>query len=402
VDTEERGVWHARKARTSRGRARSAADDPSPKDSRVSNDEQRIRVGVLLGGASAEREISLASGRMIAQYLPRDRYEVIPFDSLALMAGNPALSADLAQKAQALLAHAGGHEELADRDRELPAAFQQEIQSAAAAAAPATDALQIVEGKRRIDVAFIALHGPYGEDGTLQGMLEIVGIPYVGSGVLASALAMDKAMAAKMLAAEGIPVAQAVVIELAERDEETMRRAAALIPAFVKPSRQGSSVGMSPVSRPQELGPAVEMAFEYDSRVLVEERLEGREITVGVIGNRRLTALPVVEIVSSREFFDYRAKYDPALSEEICPAELAPDVIQVAQDLALRAHRALDCRGYSRVDMILTADRGPVVLEVNTLPGMTINSLFPKAAAAAGIPFGELLDRLVRLALGEE
>ena len=368
----------------------------------MSNASRRIKVGVLLGGASAEREISLASGRMIAEHLPRDRYEVILFDSLALMAGNPALSEDLAEKARALLAHASAPEELADRDRELPEAFQREIQSAAAAAAPATEAIQVVEGKRRIDVAFIALHGPYGEDGTLQGMLEIVGIPYVGSGVLASALAMDKAMAAKMLAAEGIPVARAVVIERQECDEETMRRASALIPAFVKPSRQGSSIGMSLVSRSQELGPAVERAFEYDSRVLVEERLDGREITVGVIGNRRLTALPVVEIVPRREFFDYRAKYDPALCDEICPAELAPDVVLEVQDIAVGAHRALDCRGYSRVDMMLTADRGAVVLEVNTLPGMTINSLFPKAASAAGIPFGELLDRLVRLALGEE
>ncbi len=368
----------------------------------MSTTGRRIRVGVLLGGASGEREISLASGRMIAEYLPRDRYEVVLFDSLALMAGNPALPADLSEKARALLAHAGGHEELADRDRELPVAFQREIQSAAAAAAPATEAMEIVEGKRQIDVAFIALHGPYGEDGTLQGMLEIVGIPYVGSGVLASALAMDKAMAAKMLAAAGIPVARAVVVEREELDDETMRRAAAIGPAFVKPSRQGSSLGMSPVSRPDELRLALEKAFEYDSRVLVEERLEGREITVGVIGNRRLKALPVVEIVPKREFFDYRAKYDPELCEEICPAELTPDVVQTAQDLALRAHRALDCRGYSRVDMILTQDRGPVVLEVNTLPGMTINSLFPKAASAAGIPFGELLDRLVRLALGEE
>jgi D-alanine-D-alanine ligase len=368
----------------------------------VNNTGRRIRVGVLLGGASAEREISLASGRMIAEHLPRDRYEVVLFDSLALMAGNPSLSADLAEKARALLAHAGGPEKLADRDRELPAAFQEQIQSAAAAAAPATEAVQIVEGKRQIDVAFIGLHGPYGEDGTLQGMLEIVGIPYVGSGVLASALAMDKAMAGKMLAAEGIPIPQAVVIEREELDDEALRRAAALIPAFVKPSRQGSSVGMSPVCRPEELRPALETAFAYDSRVLVEERLDGREITVGVIGNRRLTALPVVEIVPKREFFDYRAKYDPELCQEICPADLAPDEVEQAQDLALRAHRALDCRGYSRADMILTADRGAVVLEVNTLPGMTINSLFPKAARAAGMPFGALLDRLVRLALGEE
>ena len=368
----------------------------------MSSAGRRIRVGVLLGGASAEREISLASGRMIAEHLPRDRYEVALFDTLALMVGNPSLPADLAEKAQALLAHGGGREELVDRARELPAAFRREIQSAAAAAAPATEAMRVVEGERRIDVAFIALHGPYGEDGTLQGMLEIIGIPYVGSGVLASALAMDKAMARKMFVAEGIQIARGVVIEREELDGEVMRRAHALTPAFVKPSRQGSSLGISLVCRPEELRPALERAFEYDSRVLVEERLDGREITVGVIGNRRLTALPVVEIVPKREFFDYRAKYDPDLSEEICPAELAPDELQAAQDLALRAHRALDCRGFSRVDMILTADRGAVVVEVNTLPGMTVNSLLPKAARAAGIPFGELLDRLVRLALGEE
>ena len=258
-------------------------------------------MGVLLGGASAEREISLASGRMIADHLPRDRYDVVLFDSLALMAANPALSAELSAKAGALLAHARGSEELAERSRELPAAFQQEMQSAAAEAAPATEALQVGQSGRRIDVAFIALHGPYGEDGTLQGMLEIVGIPYVGSGVLASALAMDKSMAAKMLAGQGIPVARAVVVEREECDDETMRRAAALVPAFVKPARQGSSVGMGPVDRPDELPAALATAFDYDSRVLVEERLDGREITVGVIGNRRLTALPVVEIVSRRD-----------------------------------------------------------------------------------------------------
>jgi len=363
---------------------------------------RRIRVGVLLGGASAEREISLASGRMIADYLPRDRYEVLLFDSLALMAGNPALPADLAEKARGLVAHAGAPEALADRSRELPAALQQEMRDTAAEAAPATEALEVVEGERRIDVAFIALHGPYGEDGTLQGMLEIIGIPYVGSGVLASSLAMDKAMAAKMMAAEGVPVARAVVVEREELDDEVLRRATAIVPAFVKPSRQGSSVGMSRVSRPDELRSALERAFEYDGRVLVEELLEGREITVGVVGNRRLTALPVVEIVTRNEFFDYKAKYDPELTDEICPADLPAETVETVQDLALRAHRALDCRGYSRVDMILTKDRGAVVLEVNTLPGMTINSLLPKAARAAGIEFGELLDRLVRLALGEE
>ena len=260
------------------------------------NADRRIRVGVLLGGASGEREISLASGRMIAQYLPPDRYEVLLLDSLALMAGNPALPPDLAEKARGLLTHSGGREVLADRDRELPAAFQEEIRSAAAEAAAATEVLQTEAGRRRIDVAFIALHGPWGEDGTLQGMLELLGIPYVGSGVLASALAMDKAMAARVLAADGIPVARAVVIERETFDDDALQRASAMVPAFVKPSRQGSSLGMTPVLRPQELGPAIETAFDYDSRVLIEERLDGREITVGVIGNRRLETLPVVEM----------------------------------------------------------------------------------------------------------
>jgi D-alanine-D-alanine ligase len=233
-------------------------------------------------------------------------------------------------------------------------------------------------------------------------MLDLIGIPYVGSGVLASALAMDKSVAKKIFAVEGIPVPRGVVIEREDASEERVLQARALAPAFVKPSRQGSSLGMSLVHRPEELRSALEKAFAYDTRVLVEERLVGREISVGVIGNRRLTALPVVEIIPKREFFDYRAKYDPECSDEICPANLTADEIQAAQNLALRAHRALECRGLSRVDMILTPDRGSVVLEVNTLPGMTVNSLLPKAARAAGIPFGELLDRLVRLALGDE
>ena len=363
---------------------------------------RRIRVGVLLGGASAEREISLATGRMIADHLPADRYEVLLFDSLALMAGNPNLSPELAARARALLAHVGAPEELGERDRALPAAFRDEIQSAALAAAPATDAVGVTDGKPRIDVAFIALHGPYGEDGTLQGMLEILGIPYVGSGVLASALAMDKTMANRMLAAQSIQVPRAVVIEHADLDDEAVRQAELWLPAFVKPSRQGSSVGMTRVDRPERLRPALDDAFAYDSRVLVEELLEGREITVGVIGDLSPVALPVVEIVTREVFFDYRAKYDPALSDDVCPADLPDATTAAVQELAVRAFRALDCRGYARVDMIVTEERGPVVLEVNTLPGMTINSLLPKAAAAAGIPFGELLDRLVRLALGGE
>jgi D-alanine-D-alanine ligase len=363
---------------------------------------ERIRVAVLVGGASAEREISLASGRMIADHLPRDRYQPVLLDTLALMVRNPRLSPELRERAQAL----AGHQPRAlaapaPADEALPTAFQDQARSAAAAAAPATEALA-PGSAHGIDVAFIALHGAYGEDGTLQGMLELLGIPYVGSGVLASALAMDKAMAKKMMAADGIPTPRGIRLAHAEFEED---RAAALalaesvgVPAVVKPSRQGSSIGMSLVSHGAEMARALADAFAYDSELLVEEKVAGTELTVGVIGNRELTALPVVEIVPKRAFFDYRAKYDPALTDEICPARLAPEATRQAQELGLRAHRALGCRGLSRTDMIL-AERGPVVLEVNTLPGMTMSSLLPKAAAAAGIPFGELLHRLVQLAL---
>jgi D-alanine-D-alanine ligase len=366
----------------------------------------RIRVGVLLGGASAERDISLASGHMIAENLPRDRYEVVTLDPLALMARNPRLTPALREKAWALVENRRPQEALSDGKGELPADFREQVSRAAAAAAPATPALVPSAGESRgIDVAFLALHGRYGEDGTLQGLLDLLGIPYVGSGTLASALAMDKAMAKKVLAADGLPVAAGTVVERAafhgDPEGEARRAAAAALPAVVKPVTQGSSVGLTLVRTAGEMRPALERAFLHDTRALVEERLCGTEITVGVIGNRELQALPVVEIVPKHGLFDYQAKYDPELSEEICPARIPDEAARAAQELGVQAHRSLSCRGFSRCDMILTS-RGPVVLEVNTLPGMTVNSLLPKAARVAGIPFPELLDRLVRLALEPE
>jgi D-alanine-D-alanine ligase len=365
----------------------------------------RLRVGVLMGGASSEREISLASGKMIAEHLPRDRYDVVMLDTLALMAGNPRIAPELRERARELIEHHASAERLQERDRELPAAFQSEIRQAAAATLPATEAIVPAGGSARIDVAFLALHGPYGEDGTIQGLLDLLGIPYVGSGTLASALAMDKVMAKKVLAAEGVPVPRGIAVEAAtfRGDPDGVARdvAAAVMPAVVKPSRQGSSIGMTLVDEPAAMQAALEEALRFDTQAVVEERLRGAEITVGVVGNRELQALPVVEIVPKRAFFDYRAKYDPGLSDEICPARIPAEAAQAAQALAVRTHRALGCRGLSRTDMILT-EAGPVVLELNTMPGMTVNSLLPKAAKAAGIPFGELLDRLVRLALESE
>jgi D-alanine-D-alanine ligase len=363
---------------------------------------RRIRVGVLMGGASNEREISLASGKMVAEALPSDRYEVVMLDPLALMAGNPRLSAELREKAKALVAKRGVVEALPERDRALPASFRQEMTTAAATVRPATDAVAATGGDARIDVAFPVLHGAYGEDGTLQGMLELLGIPFVGSGTLASALAMDKAMTKTVLRASGLPVVRDVVVERRDFVAAPADTAAAVstqvLPAVVKPVRSGSSIGMTLVHDAAEMPAALEEAFRHDDRAMAEERLTGTELTVGVIGNRELLPLPVIEIVTKREFFDYQAKYDPSVTEEICPARVPESVAREVQDLAARAHRALGCRGVSRTDFIYAAS-GPAILEVNTMPGMTVNSLLPKAARAAGIPFGELLHRLVQLAL---
>jgi D-alanine-D-alanine ligase len=362
---------------------------------------QRIRVGVLFGGASEEREISLASGLMIAENLPGDRYDVRLLDTLALMARHPALSSELRSKAVAL--RESKALPLVSSHADLSPAMQDQVARAEARAQSASLALAGRE-QDGIDVAFLALHGKYGEDGTIQGFLELTGTPYTGSGVLASALAMDKVMAKRLLAASGIVVPRGIHITTADfvADEPSeIDRAVDLLPAVVKPSKQGSSVGMSLVSSKDDMSEAIRLALDHDDVVLVEERIAGTEITVAVLGipgRGEIEALPVVEIVPKREFFDYRAKYDPDQCDEICPARISEELTSAAQAAALRAHRSLSCRGYSRTDIIL-GPNGPVVLEVNTLPGMTKNSLLPKAALAAGISFSALLDRIVSLAL---
>lgn len=367
--------------------------------------KRRIRVGVLAGGASAERQISLATGIQIMANLPSERYEVVLVDPLALMVNNRALTDEQRAHARSLAERSGRIEELPERDRrELPAALQKQIADAASRIVPATAAIVPSAAQEPIDVAFVALHGPWGEDGTLQGMLELLGIPYVGSGVLASALAMDKVMAKGVLAASGLEVPRGFAVTKADHAQDprsAVRSAQDLgYPIVVKPVSQGSSFGISMVDRPDQLPAAIVEALRYDDRALVEERLRGTELTVGVIGtDRDLVALPVIEIVSKREFFDYKAKYDPEQSDEICPARVSDEVAKRAQDLALRAHRALGCRDLSRTDMILTKDGRMPVLEVNTIPGMTANSLLPKSASVAGIPFGELLERFVTWAI---
>ena len=353
--------------------------------------KKKIRVGVLTGGASAERDISLAAGAQIQRSLPVDKYEVVLLDPLALMVRNPNITEQ--QRAQARRLMKGGGR--LDPAHELPKGLEREIESASKALVPATSAIN--DAAEPLDVIFISLYGTWGEDGRIQGLLDTVGIPYTGSGVLASALAMDKVMAKTVLGAAGLDVPRGAVVRSAAGADLDAARGVGL-PAFVKPVGSGSSVGAAIVRRAEDLEPAISDALRYDERAMVEEYLKGTELTVAVIGNDELTPLPVIEIVTQREFFDYHAKYDAGASEEIVPARVPEYVAKRAQDLAVRAHRALGCRGMSRTDFVWVGER-MVALEVNTIPGMTANSLLPKAAKAAGIGFGDLLTRLIEWAL---
>ena len=302
-------------------------------------------VALLAGGRSGEREVSLKGAAGVEQALDPDRFEIRRYD-------------------------------------------------------PATDLARLAADAQGIDVAFILLHGRFGEDGTVQGFLDLLGIPYQGAGVLGSAMAMDKHVAKSLYRLHGLPVADWDLVQPGDDlDYEEMAGRLGL-PLVVKPVREGSSLGMSIAHTVQELEAGVDLAFGHDSRVMVEAFIRGREITSGVIGNEELSALPLVEIIPGKEFafFDYTAKYQPGASTEICPAPVSDDVTRQIQEYGLAAHRALELRGYSRTDMIMAEDGAIYLLETNTIPGMTPTSLLPQAAAAYGLDFSALLERLLELA----
>ncbi len=305
----------------------------------------KIRLALIAGGTSDEREVSLRGAAGVEQALDSGKYEVVRYD-------------------------------------------------------PATDLARIAAEAARIDAAFLLLHGVNGEDGTIQGFLDLLGIPYQGAGVLGSALAMDKNLAKTLYKLHGLPVAPWVMAEPGDLEDTGRIVAEVGLPCVVKPVRQGSSIGMSIVRTVEQLPAALRLALRHDSEVMVEAYIKGRELTVGVIGNDQVEALPLIEIIphARYEFFDYEAKYQPGASKEICPAPVDDQVRQKAQAYAVAAHRSLQLRGYSRTDMILSGDE-LYLLETNTIPGMTPTSLLPQAAAEAGIPFAALLDRLIGLAL---
>jgi len=343
---------------------------------------RRLRVVVLTGGASAEREVCLMSGRKVMSALDPDRYQAVWVD-LASIAG-----ATLRSSETSLRSTSGRADDLA-RIMFAPTAE---------GSAPAE---QMAEGTGRPDVVFIALHGGAGEDGTVQGMLELLGIPHTGSGVLASALALNKPLAKKIFAQEAIPTPKWVHLRASQRSSWEEATLSALdLPYVVKPACEGSSIGVSIVREPEQLRPALELALQYGPEALVEEFIEGIEITGPVLGNDDPQMLPLVEIVPANGFYDYRAKYTPGATEEIVPARIAPAQAERARELTLAAHQAIGCRGMSRVDMIVAPDE-IYVLELQTIPGLTETSLLPRSAAAAGISFPQLVDRLIELALEE-
>ncbi len=266
---------------------------------------------------------------------------------------------------------------------------------------PATDLASLVNDAEKIDVAFILLHGLWGEDGTMQGLLDLLDIPYQGSGVMGSAIAMDKNLSKDLYRMSNLPVAEWEIVEKGREYSPVSIVEKMGLPVVVKPVREGSSLGMTIAEREQDLAEGIATALKHGTQVMVEQFINGREITVGVLGNQDLVALPIVEIIPGDEytFFDYTAKYKPGASIEVCPAEIDDDIAHRAQKYGIMAHKALHLRGYSRTDMIIAEDGQLYLLETNTIPGMTPTSLFPQAAAEYGLDFPLLLERLIELAI---
>ncbi len=339
----------------------------------------KLRVAVLMGGVSSERTISISTGRQILVALDPERYETQALDP-ATLHGPPAI-------AGAPAAPAIGSAP-ADQPADLAPMSVQDLAAGASHARP--------------DVVFLALHGKGGEDGTVQGMLEVLGIPYTGSGVLASALAMDKSMAKRVLRASGVPVPDEIVVRrrkrMADADVDAEIAGTFGYPVIVKPNEGGSTIGCTIVRSAEALPGAIDAALAEDPVALIEPLLPGIEITAGVLGNDEPQVLPLIEIVPKDGFYDFEAKYAPGGSAHVIPARISELATARACEYAAAAHLALGCRGMCRVDMMVDGDQ-PVVLEVNTIPGMTPTSLLPDAARSAGIGFGELLDKIVGYAL---
>lgn len=308
---------------------------------------KKIRLALLSGGVSSEREVSLNSGEQVFEALNKDKYDITRYD-------------------------------------------------------PKTDLGKLVTEADNLDAALIILHGPFGEDGTVQGLLDLLDIPYQGAGVLGSATAMNKLVSKQCYDRKHIPTPDYLsFIALSDVKAEKIVEKLGL-PLVIKPACAGSSVGMTIVKDLKDVKEAAALAFTHDDCIIIEKYIKGIELTCGVLGNDTLEALPVIEIIpgEGHDFFDYQAKYVAGETSEICPARIDEALTKSVQELAVKSHQALFLKGYSRTDMILRGN-DLFVLETNTIPGMTATSLYPQSAQVAGYSFGQLLDKLIELSIQE-
>jgi D-alanine-D-alanine ligase len=296
-----------------------------------------------MGGPSTEREISLKSGKAVCEALKLLNLKVIPIDIK---------TDNIEENIRLIKSH-------------------------------------------KIDCAFIALHGRFGEDGQIQEILDTLNIPYTGSGTLASRLAMDKVYSRKICEVYGLPVPRYEILDKSTYHPNWKVDNSLNFPLVVKPATHGSSIGLSITDNKEELDEAVDLAFGFDERILIEEYIGGREVTVGILDNM---ALPVIEVIPKKRFFDYEAKYQSGMTDYVVPAQLKGDIAKKVQQIAMSMHQLLGCFGCSRVDMILSEDNVPFVLELNSIPGLTPTSLLPKAAKVAGVEFTQLCIKLIKLA----
>lgn len=363
--------------------------------------EKKKRIAVVFGGRSGEHEVSLVSASSVIDHLDAAKYEVVAIgitkegkwiagpDAMALLKSGHAPA-----KSNALIKPEPTTTVTLERSDRVSVLGEQD--SIASSTGLQNDI-------RHIDVIFPVLHGPYGEDGAIQGFLELTGIPYVGCGVLGSAVCMDKVMQKKVLHAEGFSQARYEwfwASEFAGRKKEFLEKLGLAYPLFVKPANLGSSVGISKAHNQSELEAAVQEAAKYDRKIIVEQGIVGaREIEVAVLGNREPRATVAGEIISSNEFYDYDAKYVDNASASFIPAKLSKEDASAIQQSALRAYRTLDCEGMARVDFLLGEDGVAYINEVNTIPGFTSISMYPKLWEASGMSYAELLDELIKLAL---
>lgn len=349
------------------------------------DNKKRLRVGILFGGRSGEHEVSLASAASVIRGLDPEKFEAVP---IGISKEGHWLVGGAAQKMLPEVLKGG-----------------QRVMMTADPTDAALIPLDRSGGGQRIDVVFPVMHGTYGEDGTIQGLLDLAGVPFVGAGVLGSAIGMDKDVSKRLLQVAKIPVVPWIAVPRAdwERDPKEIQELVEKkfkYPVFVKPATLGSSVGMSKVHSREELAPALNLAAEFAMKILVERCIVGREIEVSVLGNHDPKASIPGEIVPHREFYDYTAKYLEAGSQIVIPAKLPPAQVKTIQEYAVEAFRALELSGMARVDFFVEKKAGKIFLnEVNTIPGFTSISMYPKMWEASGIPFRELIDRLIELAL---